>query len=151
MAARWNSDSQSRWGHHGREKIIHRMKEHELDILTLQETRVNVNSVEQPTVEQLRSYNDHVQGMLQAYNNIDQSDAFQIWAKVIHTAANETFTRVPPSQTKMYISEETWQLLQEKQAKTKTISEMRLRHWKGKSAGKCASTGGSASNTNLRK
>ena len=36
---------------------------------------------------------------------------------MIHTAANETFTRVPPSQKKRYISEETWQLLQEKQAK----------------------------------
>ena len=71
----------------------------------------------QPTVEQLTHYNDHVQEMLQAYNNIDQSDAFQIWAKVIHTAANEMFTRVPPSQKKRYISEETWQLLQEKQAK----------------------------------
>ena len=48
---------------------------------------------------------------------ITVEDPFEKWARILQDAAAKAFTPVPAKQRKPYISEETWQLLCDKQDK----------------------------------
>ena len=70
-----------------------------------------------PSHEQLEEGNLLVSTAYEHQQVITAEDPFETWARILQDAAAKAFMPVPAKQRKPYISEETWQLLCDKQDK----------------------------------
>ena len=70
-----------------------------------------------PSSQQIQNYNDFINSSLEAGGLQDSSDPFADWAVLLTEAASASFTPLPPTQKKPYISEAAWQILCQKQVK----------------------------------
>ena len=70
-----------------------------------------------PNDELLKNYNLLVSTAFEHQQVLTAEDPFETWASIFQDAAAKAFTEVPAKQRKPYISEETWQLLCNKQDK----------------------------------